>query len=339
MRIVMELGIMTVRLLFLALLFLQFGLPEICSAQERRSIDLGKGGSLRWSPNGNHVSFIRDSALLIYSLEKNTVSRAGNVTSRQYAWLSDTQMIFFEMTWIGSREGSRYPMKLTFTTIDTTSWSLTEDSVVNDVFEKTRRPSLRIGHQGVVAVRAGNIIKPVSPQPAHARGTRIFGAVSHYPPGYRAGKPIHDDTDIWLVDIDGNEIKRVTTGKKYILPKLAPNGALLTCYETTVEGAILIIDTSGNEHAYIGRGDGATWSRDSDVVYYHVSTDDGHRILTADLFRYTLSTGLSEQLTFSPEIIESGGVPSPDGKWLAYKTTIEGKNPGHVILLSLAGDR
>jgi len=323
----------------IVLLFFVICLWQSGSAEERHTIDIGKGSLYRWTPDARHLSFFRDGSFGLYSIETGDFKKLKGVDPSDYYWLSPTKAVFFESERVRGSAGSEYPTSLTLITIDTVTWTVISDSTVDELFKGTRQPSLRAGRRGSVALRVGTKVRPLTSNLDAGKESRFFGAKSHFPPLMRQkGKPVYDDADIWLLDEYGNEVKRVTTGKKYILPELSPNGTLLSC-NNTEGGTILIIDTSGNEIANLGQGDGRTWSPTGDAVYFCVRTDDGHRYLTGDLFLHVLSSGRTEQLTFSPGVIENGLYPSPDGKWGVYTT--EGEMAGHIYLLLLdqAGEK
>ena len=85
-----------------------------------------------------------------------------------------------------------------------------------------------------------------------------------------------------------------------------------------MNGRIYICQIDGSNLLDLGRGERPQWSPDGNKIAFMISTDDGHRLLGADI--YIIRTDGSEKtnITNSTDRLEMNCSWSPDGKRLAY---------------------
>ena len=104
---------------------------------------------------------------------------------------------------------------------------------------------------------------------------------------------------------------------------ISPDGTKLA-FEV-IGGAIWVTDIDGGNPVDLGIGDTPAWSSGSDKLAFAVTTDDGHQILTADIFVVNADGTGKVNLTDTPDVKEMNPSWSPDGHWIAYGTLDKGR--------------
>ncbi|MDP2895863.1 MAG: hypothetical protein Q8Q12_04800 [bacterium] len=82
--------------------------------------------------------------------------------------------------------------------------------------------------------------------------------------------------------------------------------------------SVIIYDFESGREIDIGRGANLSWSPDGEMLAYVVSCDDGHDILSSDIFVINADGSGKQQLTFTEGIIEVNPSWSPDGRRIIF---------------------
>jgi Tol biopolymer transport system component len=88
----------------------------------------------------------------------------------------------------------------------------------------------------------------------------------------------------------------------YIWPVLSPDGSKLVASDMA-KGAF-VCDLKGSILARLGKRNAAAWTRDGRWLIYMKDKDDGHTIISSDLFCVSADGKLSKQLTMTKGVIE-----------------------------------
>lgn len=110
--------------------------------------------------------------------------------------------------------------------------------------------------------------------------------------------------------------EQITTGDgKYFLPKVSPDGSKVL-YQELARG-LYVTDLLHHTTVYLGKGSDAAWAPDSRHVIFEVTSDDGHSILSSELYVADLA-GQRTQLTNTPGLIEMRPTWSRDGEFISF---------------------
>lgn len=83
-------------------------------------------------------------------------------------------------------------------------------------------------------------------------------------------------------------------------------------------GNLYVCRVDGSGLVDLGRGERPQWSPDGSKIAFMISTDDGHRLLSADIYVIRADGSGKFNLTQSADHLEMNCTWSPDGKRLAY---------------------
>ena len=172
-----------------------------------------------------------------------------------------------------------------------------------------------------------------------------MGAISDAQLAISKKKEIRDSpVGIWLESADGT-IRRQILCKDgfnaYRNPQLSPDGTKILG-ENPYRHGMWVLDLDGKKLAYldgdskdsvvfapgvVGWAVGVTakWSPDSRQIVYMVSAEDGHTVITTDLFLINADGTGKTRLTNTPDVLEAYPIWSPDGTRIAYVTDIGSK--------------
>ncbi len=131
-----------------------------------------------------------------------------------------------------------------------------------------------------------------------------------------------EDTKIALLK-NGSKISFDPLGNgSYIWPSLSPDGTKLLAYE--MDRGVFISDLDGNIVKMLGRKDNPVWTRDGKWIVYMDDKDDGHNILSSDIYCVSADGTTTVRLTNTSGVVELYPSCSP----------VENK----IVCSSLSGD-
>ncbi len=136
------------------------------------------------------------------------------------------------------------------------------------------------------------------------------------------------DQRIVFIKNDKIKIRDVSSETEY--PVTAPMGRILNltvspdgkkmAYEV-MGGHLWVSDINGENLIDLGLGYTPAWGANSDKITYMITTDDGHRYISSDIFVINIDGTGKVNITNSSDIIEMHPSWSSDGNWIAYDTT------------------
>jgi Tol biopolymer transport system component len=97
---------------------------------------------------------------------------------------------------------------------------------------------------------------------------------------------------------------------------LSPDGTSIV-FEM-IYGHLYACKIDGSALLDLGRGERPQWSPDGGKIAFMISSDDGHRLLGADIFLVRPDGSAKINLTNSTDRLEMNCTWSPDGRRLAY---------------------
>jgi Tol biopolymer transport system component len=132
----------------------------------------------------------------------------------------------------------------------------------------------------------------------------------------------------WIVSLTTLEEGKALepAGKTILWAELSPNGGRIAFQALGAE--LYVVDVDGSNLISLGRGERPRWSPNSDWITYMITEDDGHRMLSADIYAIHRDGSGRTAITQTPDRLEMNPHWSPDGRMIACDTRGEG-----VILL------
>lgn len=97
-------------------------------------------------------------------------------------------------------------------------------------------------------------------------------------------------------------------------------------------GPLCVINSDGSNLIKLGKGNRPQWSPDGQYLVYMIAQDDGHRIISSDLYTTRVDGNERQQLTFTSEIKEMNPNWAPEGDCIVYDVM----DSGEIYLLSVA---
>lgn len=127
-----------------------------------------------------------------------------------------------------------------------------------------------------------------------------------------------ENTKIALVRGGEKTLLDPFTNGSYIWPALSPDGKWIVSYE--MKRGTFVSDIQGRVTAELGRRDAPAWSRDGKWIVYMRDLDDGHRILSSDLYCISPDGTNEVRLTTTPGIDEMDPQCSPTENLIVCST-------------------
>lgn len=125
--------------------------------------------------------------------------------------------------------------------------------------------------------------------------------------------------EIKILGIENTKIIILKDGKKeifdplsngsYIWPSISLDGKLIVAYEMTK--GTFICTPEGHIVSMLGRKNAPSFTRDGKWIVYMKDKDDGHNIITSDIYITSIDGSKNIQLTNDPDIIELNPICSP----------------------------
>jgi Tol biopolymer transport system component len=147
-------------------------------------------------------------------------------------------------------------------------------------------------------------------------------ATEHTPPAEEPSVVFAQDDTIYFRDNQTGQRRKVSDGEdRFFLPQLSPDRKKVVYIGLST--GIHIQDLESGSTMSIGLGIEVAWAPDSKGIIFTYIQDDGHKIVTCDLFYADAGTGALTNLTHTSDRHESYAAISPKGTNVAY--TVDGQ--------------
>ena len=305
-------------------------------------IEIGTGGSPKWSPDGTRLAFLAGGWLCVADADgKAEIQKIAQLRPRTLDWMSDSSFVMSEKKSWG-QEGKAEGHILAIKTVDMKGQvhTIRRDSIVvvptSDYLTYPSTPViLNDGTVGYYEIHE----KP-------GGETKIFKTI-------KLGKLKPDSTlkqmivttegyptagEIRLESVDRTVKKKITPGKKYLFPILSPDNTKILAGVSGYSAGVVILNLNGEvirdldvdareiSPGLIAGGDivGAAWSPDSRKLLYIWIVEDGHSIHDQDIYMVNVDGTGKVAIAATPNDIEKDASWSPDGKRIAYRSETSG---------------
>jgi Tol biopolymer transport system component len=316
--------------LFLVLIF--FLCPSFILAQNFETIQFGDGTQKFshpvWSPNGENLAFWGPGGIYVCKWDGSEQPRKiFDTYGEDLMWASDSELVYWQRkSWEEKQEGQK-PKRMEKESVRTVTLSGKEKVVK----EGNNLSVLLHAYDGTIYFYEGDAIfgTPFIVGPGKSGVTdpsEILKVVSHYPPLWDSrikGRPIFEDTDLWIQNLNGSHKERITYGKEYSSPRLSPDG------QNILVNDFIVLNRDGKELTNLNPGTKmiskavssipccSEWSPDSKKIVYIMETDnDGTQMIEgSDLYIINIDGTGRTQITNTPNEIDPEW--SPDGTKIA----------------------
>lgn len=127
-----------------------------------------------------------------------------------------------------------------------------------------------------------------------------------------------------FLDSNGNEIRKFAPiSGSFLNAALSPDGQKIA-FEV-LGGNMFVVNVDGSEVVDLGIGERPSWSPDNEWLAYMMTTDDGHQILTSDIFVVRTNGTGKTNLTNTSHRLEMNPSWSPDGQTIVYDEKLSGR--------------
>lgn len=282
-------------------------------------IEIGTGGSPRWSPDGTRLAFMSGGWLCVANADgKGETKKVAKIGINSLDWMSDSVLVFSEnIPWTPDGKSRGHKLAIRSVDMEGQIQTIREDSIIvvpkSEYLTYASTPIvLRDGTVGYYEIHE----KP-------GGETRIFRIIKEgsLKPGV-ALKQMQTAGE-GLESIDGTIKKKIPFDRKYYYLRLSPDGTKIIAHHYGV--GIAIIDTSGNaivdfyaqlpkvEPGKIADIVSANWSPNSKKIVYDLKVESEDTTFLRDIYIANFDGSGKVKIPDIPgELIGAPGW-SPDG--------------------------
>jgi Tol biopolymer transport system component len=255
------------------------------------------GWKFSWSPDGRSIAYrVREEDGMGMAM---MVAGAEGESKQVTPYLND----LFPPSWSG--DGVTYRAGDELITVD-------KDGKVKKVHSLSQGRGLL---SRIINISASLMVGHVTGATFSAFGSLLASQAADGKPG--KGVYLDSESQIWVVDENGNRKKLIDVEgvAGYSTPAKSPSGDNYAVHG--FDGNLYVANPGGGDPVNLGQGSNPTWSPDGRYLIYERSMDDGHRLISSDLWISSLDGAWQFQLTDTPGI-ELYPSWSPDGMYIAY---------------------
>jgi Tol biopolymer transport system component len=288
-------------------------------------VEIGTGGSPRWSPDGTRLAFMSGDSLCVANADgKGEMKRLAEIRINSLEWMSDSEFVFSEREpWSvkGRGRGSKFRIK----TVD-----------LKGNTQVIREDSLAPGSKYVSYISTPFVLKDgtVGYYEIHGRPegeTKIFKTIKQGKLGpEKAGKQMRAFVDpygwgdIWVECIDGTNKMRVTESeRKYGFPQLSPDNTKIAAHHfglgisvLDLQGKVLVDlgkDLPRVEPGKIADNISANWSPDSKKIAYDLIVESEDTTYSREIYIANFDGSDKIKIPDIPGELIGSPAWSPDG--------------------------
>jgi len=323
------------RIFLLVFISLVLGFSFKVFSQSFETIEIGKGGPPKWSPDGTKLAFMSDGWLCVADAEgKGELKKIAEVNPHVFDWMSDSEFMVWEIERGDYKIGPGMIGRLKTVTLDGKVVQIAEDKTTRR--QEPNISGLTILNDGTVGYYEGRFSLPEKDKVFKVikQGRlKLEDAKKQWKIDFWQGGP---GSQIYLRTIDGKQEKRIPNPKGYDCLQLSPdNSTILAANNHGPDYGLFVLDLDGKELAYLGGGledtidlgHGITgrierstpkWAPDSKKMAAMFYAEDEWNVIGTDLVVIDVDGNERTRLTNTPDEIETNPVWSPDGMRIAY---------------------
>ncbi len=295
-----------------------------------RTIEVGPGRNIKWSPDGKYLSFTNRDGLMVYVVDSGTVRQICaaedvlNMNKYNYDWAGPDTILFAQKEVHRDGTGVWRTMSIKRISVDggleelhsevSAKQTSRADMGAKGTSLATKLVRLSNGKVGLFReqiVETGQLRQLLDRDDID---TTAFFVVSNYNGWQTHHWGMEKDRDIWLVRFDGRPYKRVTNNKTYRMPLLSPDGKYILCQV----GGMTILDLDGEVISHVDNADAESWLPDSRRLVFTRTVYAHDDIVAGDLYVIDITGENEVQITDTPDKTELDPVVSPDMTKIAY---------------------